>query len=244
MTTSAPLSRSYSFTSGASSAWGGSKAGIINQLIMNGGDLNKLPRNLRQTFMNAASPEEFKEYTGRNTPASTTPAAPTQSPVAAPAQSYQPPAPAPSPTASPASPDPAPSGNAGGGLDANALMEMYQKGLGAGAASVPKSKTVEEEAALLNHNALLSRDQANFEQAQRERDQSVQTQHQLYMLERGNNLDLARKRVEQDMQMEGQKQALAQSQQARAKERDTEATLQRRQQDRERSNAMSAFRGL
>jgi hypothetical protein len=102
------------------------------------------------------------------------------------------------------------SGTSGGGgtIDANSLMELYQKGLGAGGSSGPS------------------------------------TDDQLRLMREANQLDLSRKRSEQDMQMEGQRQALSQTQEARAKERETEAQLQRRQQSTERSNAMSAFKGL
>ena len=131
------------------------------------------------------------------------------------------------PAATPAAP-------ASGGVDANALMEMYQKGLGAGAGSTTTApRSVADELALLQG-------QSNLESASKRQ----QTDDQLRLLREGNNLDLARKRVEQDMQMEGQKVALAQTQQARAKERETEAQLQRRQQSTERGNAMAAYRGL
>lgn len=133
------------------------------------------------------------------------------------------------PAATPAAP-------ASGGVDANALMEMYQKGLGAGAGSgstTTAPRSVADELALLQG-------QSNLESASKRQ----QTDDQLRLLREGNNLDLARKRVEQDMQMEGQKVALAQTQQARAKERETEAQLQRRQQSTERGNAMAAYRGL
>jgi len=198
-------SRTVSFSSGSGSAWGGSKAGIVNQLIMNGGDLSKLPANLRNTFINAASPEEFKEYTNRNSASAAVPAA-------------------------------APAARSGG-VDANALMEMYQKGLGAGANSNSGSGTttrsVADELALLQG-------QSRLESAKKRQ----QTDDQLRLLREGNNIDLARKRVEHNMQMEGQRVALDQTQRARAKERETEAQLQRRQQSTERGNAMAAYRGL
>jgi hypothetical protein len=133
------------------------------------------------------------------------------------------------PAATPAAP-------ASGGVDANALMEMYQKGLGADSGSgstTTAPRSVADELALLQG-------QSNLESASKRQ----QTDDQLRLLREGNNLDLARKRVEQDMQMEGQKVALAQTQQARAKERETEAQLQRRQQSTERGNAMAAYRGL
>jgi hypothetical protein len=99
-------------------------------------------------------------------------------------------------------------GGSGGTIDANSLMELYQKGLGAGGSGGPS------------------------------------TDDQLRLMREANQLDLGRKRAEQDMQMEGQRQALSQTQEARAKERETEAQLQQRQQSTERSNAMSAFKGL
>lgn len=172
----------------------GEKNYILNKML-EGGGLNALdstldPRGWKDKARSLLSPEEFASYSkGIMLPRAT--------PAAAPA-------------AAPATPAPAPggSGTPGGTIDANSLMELYQKGLGAGEAKGPS------------------------------------TDDQIKLLREGNQLDLQRKRAEQDMQMEGQRTALSQTQEARAKERETEANLQRRQQSTERSNAMAAFKGL
>jgi hypothetical protein len=96
----------------------------------------------------------------------------------------------------------------GGGIDANSLMELYQKGLGAGEAK------------------------------------NMSTDDQIKLLREGNAIDMESRRQQQQLQLEGQEKVLSQTQQARARERETEATLQRRQQSNERSNAMAAYKSL
>lgn len=173
---------------GGSGDAGATKNFIINRIQSAGfGSLDARRRDLAQELL---SPDEYSRYVLGKDPGGGESAAPA--------------------TPAPVMPAPATggSGTPGGTLDANALMELYQKGLGAGEAK------------------------------------GASTDDQIRLLREGNELDLKRKRAEQDMQMEGQKTALSQTQEARAKERETEANLQRRQQSTERSNAMAAFKGL
>jgi hypothetical protein len=165
----------------SSSGGGNQKNTYINRML-EGGGIKVLSPSERVAAQQLLTPDEYAQYALGRTPGGATASTP------APATEG--------------------SGTPGGTIDANSLMELYQKGLGAGEAK------------------------------------GISTDDQIRLLREGNALDLQRKRSEQDMQMEGQKQALQQTQEARAKERETEAQLQRRQQSTERSNAMSAFKGL
>ncbi len=182
---------------GEGAAWMGSRNSIINELLANGNNLNRLPPNLRQTFMSAATPEEFRDYA---TPAAARAPAPNPAPASTPAaqvEKYTPPrvAPASTPTPAPAStPAATPAATNNNGISSADLIRMYQEGLGAGRNQAPRPRTTAEELALERERTSLANSTRLLESQARQQELALQNRGQLALAQLQNSHSLVSNR--------------------------------------------------